>query len=69
MTLRLGTRRSPLALAQATWVADRLREHGAEVELVGITTAGDRHAAVTGPAGLKGMFVAEIGRASCRERV
>jgi len=63
VTLRLGTRRSPLALAQATWVADRLREHGAEVELVGITTAGDRHAAVTGPAGLKGMFVAEIVRA------
>lgn len=63
MTLRLGTRRSPLALAQAGWVADRLRERGVEVELVGITTAGDRREAVTGPAGLKGMFVAEIVRA------
>lgn len=63
MTLRLGTRRSPLALAQAGWVADRLRERGVEVELVGITTAGDRREAVTGPAGLKGLFVAEIVRA------
>ena len=63
MSLRLGTRRSPLALAQATWVAERLRTRGVEVELVGITTSGDRHTAVTGPAGLKGMFVAEIVRA------
>lgn len=63
MSLRLGTRRSPLALAQATWVAERLRERGVEVELVGITTSGDRRTAVTGPAGLKGMFVAEIVRA------
>lgn len=63
MTLRIGTRRSPLALAQATEVAERLRAAGAEVELVGMTTSGDRNTAVTGPAGLKGMFVAEIVRA------
>jgi hydroxymethylbilane synthase len=63
MTLRLGTRRSPLALAQATEVAERLRAAGAEVELVPIVTSGDRNARVTGPAGLKGMFVAEIVRA------
>jgi len=36
--LRLGTRGSRLALAQARWVADRL---AGEVELVEITTAGD----------------------------
>jgi hydroxymethylbilane synthase len=36
--LRLGTRGSALALAQARWVAERL---DAEVELVRITTAGD----------------------------
>lgn len=63
MTLRIGTRRSPLALAQATEVADRLRATGVEAELVGMTTSGDRNTAVTGPAGLKGMFVAEIVRA------
>ena len=63
MTLRIGTRRSPLAIAQATEVAERLRATGVEAELVGITTSGDRNTAVTGPAGLKGMFVAEIVRA------
>ncbi|MFW5468476.1 hydroxymethylbilane synthase [Knoellia sp. CPCC 206435] len=42
MTLRLGTRRSALATTQSTWVADRLRELGHDVELVEITTAGDR---------------------------
>ena len=36
--LRLGTRGSALALAQARWVAERL---DAEVEIVEITTAGD----------------------------
>ena len=37
--LRIGTRGSALALIQARWVAQRL---GREVELVTITTAGDR---------------------------
>ena len=38
MTIRLGTRGSALALAQARWVAERL---DGEVELVPIRTAGD----------------------------
>ena len=42
MTLRLGTRRSSLATTQSTWVADRLRALGHEVELVEIMTEGDR---------------------------
>jgi hydroxymethylbilane synthase len=37
--IRLGTRASALALAQAEWVAKRL---GDEAELVKVTTAGDR---------------------------
>jgi hydroxymethylbilane synthase len=41
--LRLGTRGSALALAQARWVAERLDE---EVEVVPITTAGDVQRAV-----------------------
>jgi hydroxymethylbilane synthase len=41
--IRVGTRGSVLARAQATWVAERL---GARAELVAITTAGDRGAAV-----------------------
>ena len=40
--LRLGTRRSALATTQSRWVADRLRALGHEVELVEITTEGDR---------------------------
>ena len=39
--IRLGTRGSALALAQARWVAERLEE---EVELITITTSGDRGA-------------------------
>lgn len=42
MTLRLGTRRSALATTQSTWVADQLRALGHDVELVEITTVGDR---------------------------
>jgi hydroxymethylbilane synthase len=40
--IRLGTRRSKLATAQAQLVADALRKAGHEVELVPITTTGDR---------------------------
>jgi len=39
--LRLGTRRSALATTQSTWVADRLRALGHEVELVEVSTEGD----------------------------
>ncbi len=64
MKLRIGTRRSRLALAQAEEVASGLRRDGHEVELVPMTTSGDRGAgAFTDPAGLKGLFVAEIVRA------
>jgi hydroxymethylbilane synthase len=38
LSLRIGTRGSALALAQARWVAERL---GPDIEIVEITTAGD----------------------------
>ena len=41
-TLRLGTRRSALATTQSTWVADSLRALGHDVELVEVSTEGDR---------------------------
>ena len=64
MTLRIVTRGSRLALAQAEEVAAGLRTHGVACELVPITTSGDRGAdPSTDPAGLKGLFVAEIVRA------
>jgi hydroxymethylbilane synthase len=55
--IRLGTRGSALALAQARWVAERLP---GEVELVPITTSGD--ARRDGPAEVsdKARFVKEI---------
>ena len=55
MTLRIGTRRSTLALAQARLVADALGGG----ELVEIVTAGDRGA----PGGDKSRWVAELERA------
>ncbi|HSO30508.1 MAG TPA: hydroxymethylbilane synthase [Candidatus Sulfomarinibacteraceae bacterium] len=39
--LRLGTRGSALAIAQSSTVADALRAHGVEVELVTVRTVGD----------------------------
>ena len=63
MSLRIGTRGSALALAQAREVADRLESAGAPVEIVPITTSGDRGAPTSRAGGIKGLFVAEIVRA------
>ena len=64
MTLRIGTRRSKLALAQAEEVATALAAYGIESELVPMSTLGDRGAdPYSDPAGAKGLFVTEIERA------
>lgn len=61
MTLRIGTRRSALALAQADEVRRRLVEHGIDAELVPMSTSGDEGApSADAPAGLKGLFVDTI---------
>ncbi len=67
MNIRIGTRKSPLAQIQATWVAAQIRERFPEigVELVGITTSGDRPSPYPlpqgeGPGGLKALFTKEI---------
>lgn len=44
--MRLGTRGSALALAQARWVAELLEAQGERCEVVEITTTGDRDRAV-----------------------
>jgi hydroxymethylbilane synthase len=68
--LRIGTRGSRLALAQAREVADALTATGVETELVTITTAGDRGAdPASDPAGVKGLFVTEIVRALLDEEI
>jgi hydroxymethylbilane synthase len=66
LTLRLGTRGSALALAQARWVAERL---GGEVELVEITTSGDRDSLRGVAGGDKSRFVKEIEEALLREEI
>jgi hydroxymethylbilane synthase len=62
--LRIGTRRSKLALAQAEGVATELAARGVDSELVPMTTSGDRGGdSYSDPAGVKGLFVTEIERA------
>jgi hydroxymethylbilane synthase len=64
VTLRIGTRRSRLALAQAEEVRTRLAGIGVESELVPMSTEGDRGESSTGSlAGLKGLWVNDIVRA------
>src|SRR5215468_10041222 len=61
--VRLGTRGSPLALWQARWVAETLRQQhpGLTTELVVMRTAGDRNRHDPLPRiGGKGLFVQEI---------
>jgi hydroxymethylbilane synthase len=58
--LRIGTRGSELALAQAERVAARLRELGHETELIKIQTAGDRGAPLASTTSGKAQWVREI---------
>jgi hydroxymethylbilane synthase len=61
MRLRIGTRRSRLALAQSEEVAYHLALLGVETELVPMVTSGDRGvSAAEASGGVKGLFVAEI---------
>jgi hydroxymethylbilane synthase len=63
--MRVGTRASALALAQAGWVTDRLRRAGDDVEIVEITTLGDRGAPVQD----KSRWVSELERALLDGRI
>ena len=64
MTLRLATRRSPLALTQARTVAALLSERGIDVEIVEVVTDGDRRTDVPlRSLGGQGIFAVEVQRA------
>jgi len=68
--IRLGTRASALARWQAEWVADRLGELGFEVDLVPITTTGDRHReGAIGSLGERGVFTKELQKALLEDRI
>jgi hydroxymethylbilane synthase len=59
--LRLGTRRSPMALAQSRGVADAITARtGREVELVGIVSAGDKSREPLTQIGGTGVFVSAL---------
>src|SRR5215469_8452522 len=59
--LRLGTRRSPMAIAQSQAIGDAITARtGREVELVGITSAGDRSAEPLTQIGGTGVFVSAL---------
>ena len=62
-TIRIATRKSPLAMWQAEYVRDRLMEAhpGLQVELVGMTTQGDKILdSPLAKIGGKGLFVKEL---------
>jgi len=68
--LRVGSRGSRLALAQAELAAERLREPGVQVALVPITTIGDRdRSRPFGEIGARGVFVKEIEEALLDGRI
>ncbi len=62
LRLRLGTRLSPLALAQSSQVGRSLEAAlpGLEIEMVPIMTAGDRATGDLAKLGGKGLFTAEL---------
>ncbi len=60
MTIRLGTRGSALAVAQAGTIADALRAGGATVELVVVRTEGDVSKASLASLGGTGVFAGAL---------
>jgi hydroxymethylbilane synthase len=59
--VRIGTRRSKLALAQAELVAEMLNRQGLDGEIVPLTTSGDEGTpAATSPSGMKGLWIDSI---------
>lgn len=69
-TLRLGTRASALATTQSGMIADRLRaEWGVEIELVHISTEGDRSSEPLAQMGGTGVFVAALREALVRGEI
>ncbi len=72
MKIRIGTRKSKLALWQANYIADQLKKHfpDLKVELVKIVTKGDKILDVPlAKVGGKGLFVKEIEEAMLRNEI
>jgi hydroxymethylbilane synthase len=67
--LRMGTRASALARAQSGLVADAVRRLGHEVDVVAITTTGDRLSLQSRPLEGKGVFTKELDEALLDGRI
>ncbi len=68
--IRLGTRASILATTQSTWVAERITAAlGRDVELVEVTTEGDRDRAPLAQLGGTGVFVSALREALLDGRI
>src|SRR6476646_9946446 len=68
--IRLGTRASLLAMTQSRWVAERLSAAlGRDVELVEVTTTGDRDDAPLAQLGGTGVFVTALREALLDGRI
>ncbi|QUQ70485.1 hydroxymethylbilane synthase [Kutzneria sp. CA-103260] len=67
-TLRIGTRGSALALAQTGMMAERLERAGATVEIVTVTTPGDRSHAPIAEIGV-GVFTSALRDALANDEV
>ncbi|MGH3621472.1 MAG: hydroxymethylbilane synthase, partial [Sciscionella sp.] len=67
-TLRVGTRGSALALVQANGIADALAAAGASVEVVTVTTPGDRSSAPIAEIGV-GVFTSALRDALANDEV
>ncbi len=68
--IKIGTRKSRLALYQAELIAKFLKESGYEYELIKITTSGDKFLKDSlAKAGGKGLFIKEIEEALIKKKI
>ncbi|MBQ3458366.1 MAG: hydroxymethylbilane synthase, partial [Synergistaceae bacterium] len=73
MKIRIGTRSSPLALAQVKIISDTIKSSwpDAEIITVPIATSGDKNMSsfISDPSGVKGLFTLEIEEALRRREI
>lgn len=62
-SVRIGTRKSALAMWQAEWVASELKKHDVDVELIQLVTTGDVTQGPLSAAGGEGLFTKRIQQA------
>ena len=69
MKLRLGTRKSELALFQANYVSNKLSQLGVDVEIIPIVSEGDIKTGPLHEIGGKGLFVNKLEEALLKDEI